>query len=148
MFLVNSRCKDYEQGIIEWWKKMRILDCSFSCNCFYGISCSEKKLFFKATVLFKVIPEVVSRVFYEVHFVKSVQIRSFLWSLFSCKSPYSVRIQENADQKKLRIWTLFTQWWFPVFSNLPKFILIKLRLSFQWTISCLKSIIKVATLSS
>ena len=23
---------------------------------------------------------------------------------------YSVRIQENADQKKLRIWTLFTQW--------------------------------------
>ena len=25
------------------------------------------------------------------------------------KSPYSVRIQENTDQKKLRIWTLFTQ---------------------------------------
>ena len=24
-------------------------------------------------------------------------------------SPYSVRIQENTDQKKLRIWTLFTQ---------------------------------------
>ena len=23
---------------------------------------------------------------------------------------YSVRIQENTDQKKLRIWTLFTQW--------------------------------------
>ena len=28
-----------------------------------------------------------------------------LWN----KSPYSVRIRENMDQKKLRIWTLFTQ---------------------------------------
>ena len=53
------------------------------------------------------------------HCVKSVQIQSFFWSVFSCirteygdllrKSPYSVRIQENTDQKKLRIWTLFTQ---------------------------------------
>ena len=44
----------------------------------------------------------------------------FFWSVFSCirteygnllrKTPYSVRIQENTDQKKLRIWTLFTQW--------------------------------------
>ena len=25
-------------------------------------------------------------------------------------SPYSFRLRENADQKKLRIWTLFTQW--------------------------------------
>ena len=24
--------------------------------------------------------------------------------------PYSVRIRENTDQKKLRIWTLFMQW--------------------------------------
>ena len=41
------------------------------------------------------------------------------WSVFSCirteygdlqsKSAYSVRIQENMDQKKLRIWILFTQ---------------------------------------
>ena len=53
------------------------------------------------------------------HCVKSVQIRSFFWSVFSCirtgygdllrKPPYPVRIQENTDQKKLRIWTLFTQ---------------------------------------
>ena len=51
--------------------------------------------------------------------MKSVQIRSFFWSVFFCirteygdlrsKSPYSVRIQENTDQKKLRIWALFTQ---------------------------------------
>ena len=53
------------------------------------------------------------------HYVKSVQIRSIFWSVFSCirteygyllrKSPYSVRIQGNTDQKKLRIWTLFTK---------------------------------------
>ena len=26
------------------------------------------------------------------------------------KSPYLIRIQENTNQKKLRIWTLVTQW--------------------------------------
>ena len=54
---------------------------------------------------------------YASHCVKSVQIRSFFWSVFSCiwtkygdlrsESPYSVPIQENTDQKKLRIWRLF-----------------------------------------
>ena len=54
------------------------------------------------------------------HCVKSFKIRSFFWPIFSCirteyrdllrKSPYSVRIHENADQKKLHIWTIFTQW--------------------------------------
>ena len=39
-----------------------------------------------------------------VHCVKNVQIRSFFWSIFS------VQIQENTDQKKLSICTLFTQW--------------------------------------
>ena len=53
------------------------------------------------------------------HCVKSVQIRSFFWSVFSCirteygylrgKSWYSIQIQENTDQKKLRIWILLTQ---------------------------------------
>ena len=43
------------------------------------------------------------------HFIKSVQIRSFLWSVFSriqtkygdllCKSRYFVRMRENTDQK-------------------------------------------------
>ena len=43
------------------------------------------------------------------HCVKSVQIQSYFWSVFSCirteygdlrsKSPYSVRIRENTDQK-------------------------------------------------
>ena len=42
------------------------------------------------------------------HCVKSVQIRSFFWSLFSrirteCISPYSIRMREKKDQKKLRI---------------------------------------------
>ena len=39
------------------------------------------------------------------HCVKSVQIRSFSGPYFL----YSVRIQRNTDQKKLRIWTLFMQ---------------------------------------
>ena len=39
-------------------------------------------------------------------------VRIFLYSdwINLRKSPYLVRIQENTDQKKLRIWTLFTQW--------------------------------------
>ena len=51
--------------------------------------------------------------------MKSVQIRSFFCSVFSRirteygethRIPlYSVQMRENTDQKKLRIWTLFTQ---------------------------------------
>ena len=53
------------------------------------------------------------------HCMKSVQIRSFFWSVFSRIrteyeeilriSQYSARIRKSTDQKKLRIWTLFTQ---------------------------------------
>ena len=52
------------------------------------------------------------------HCVKSVQIRSFFWSVFSLIrteygeirsiSRYTFRMREKTDQKKLRIWTLFT----------------------------------------
>ena len=55
----------------------------------------------------------------EQHCEKSIQIRSFFWSVFSCiraeygdlrcKSSYSVRIQENMGQRKFRIWTLSTR---------------------------------------
>ena len=54
------------------------------------------------------------------HCVKSVQIQSYFWCAFSCTrteygdllriSPYSIRVQENTDLKKLPIWTLFKQW--------------------------------------
>ena len=54
-----------------------------------------------------------------LHCVKCVQIRSFFWSVSSrirteygevrSFSPYSVRMRENTDQKKLLIWTLFIQ---------------------------------------
>ena len=57
-----------------------------------------------------------------VHYVKSVETRNFFWSVFSRiwteygdllhKFPYSVRMRENTDQKKLHIWTLFKQWCF------------------------------------
>ena len=52
------------------------------------------------------------------HCVKRVQIRSFFGPYFPVfpvfldllrKYPCSVRIQENTDQKKFRIWALFTQ---------------------------------------
>ena len=42
------------------------------------------------------------------HCVKSVQIRSFFWSALS--RIWTVRIWQNTDQKKLRNWTLSTQW--------------------------------------
>ena len=65
------------------------------------------------------------------HCVKSVQIRSFSWTVFSCiwieygdlwsKSRYSVRIQKIMDQKKLRIWTIFMQWTLEYSPNLIQF---------------------------
>ena len=52
------------------------------------------------------------------HCVKSVQMRSFFWSVFSriraeyeekrIISPYSIQMRENTDQNKLCIWILFT----------------------------------------
>ena len=64
------------------------------------------------------------------HCIKSVQIRRFFWFVFFCirieyrLNMYSVRIREKTDQKKLRIWTLFTQCQFQVelhFHTLPSF---------------------------
>ena len=53
------------------------------------------------------------------HCVKSVKIRSFFWSVFfSIWNEYleilrflssSVRMRENADEKKIRPWTNFTE---------------------------------------
>ena len=73
---------------------------------------------------------------YEVHCVRSVQMRTFFWSVYSCirteyrdlllKSPYSVQIQENTDQKKLRIWTLFTQYYIHQKQFPTKYILQKI----------------------
>ena len=61
--------------------------------------------------------------------VKSVQMWSFFWSVFSCiwteygqllsKSPYLLQILENAGQKKLFIWTLFTQYVLDVLREKP-----------------------------
>ena len=55
-------------------------------------------------------------VFCVSNYMKSVQMRSFFWSIFSPffhgVSLYSVRMRENTDQKKIRIWTLFMRWHF------------------------------------
>ena len=54
--------------------------------------------------------------YYEYHCSKSVQIRNFFWSSYSCirteygdlLSLYSTQIQENTDQRKLHIACLFS----------------------------------------
>ena len=85
------------------------------------------------------------------HCLKSVQIRSFFWSAFSriwteygdlrSNSPYSVRIRENTDQRKLRIWTLFTQWTWLVKLTLTvhQSSLLDCQL-FNWPWHCVKSV--------
>ena len=79
--------------------------------------------------------------------MKSVRIRSFFWSVFSCiqteygylrsKSPYSVRMQENADQKNLRMWTLFMQCEFLEESEILQFVSFNYwhyRMESRWSI--------------
>ena len=68
------------------------------------------------------------------HCMKSVQIRSFFRFAFShiqteygeiqSISPYSVQMRENTDQKKLRIWTLFTQWSFKIWVYIKNMCLV------------------------
>ena len=81
---------------------------------------------------------------YYMHCVKSVQIRSIFWSMFSRIrteygeilriSPYSVRMRKDTDQKKIRIWILFTQWCLqPVIIS---------RLSSTFYVSTIKSCLK------
>ena len=68
-----------------------------------------------------------------MHCVKSAQIQSFFWSVFSrirteyreirSISSYSFRMRENTDQKKLRIRALFTQCPFCCFPLISAIIL-------------------------
>ena len=61
-----------------------------------------------------------------------LSVFSRIWTEYGnlgSKSPYSVQIRENTDQKKLRIWTLFTQWllwkesaYFPISWNLSLYL--------------------------
>ena len=50
------------------------------------------------------------------YFVASWMIRRRWVYCMMSKSPYSVRIKQNTDQKKLRIWTSLTQWYTYVWS--------------------------------
>ena len=73
-----------------------------------------------------------AKLFLKIRCAKSVQIRNFFWSVFSRIrteygailriSPYSVRVWDYMDRNKIRIWTLFTQW-FPRHSQVLKFTL-------------------------
>ena len=78
--------------------------------------------------------------------MKSVRMWNYFWFVFSCnwteygdlrsKSPYLVQIQENTDQKKLRIWTLFTQWgsFLPI-QSIQLIIMVKPSVVYPNTIS-------------
>ena len=80
-----------------------------------------------------------------MHCVKSVQIRSFFWSVFSRMrteygeirsiSLYSVRMRANTEQKKLRIWTYFTQWY--ALQNICFLSVAKILKKYVWSSSYL-----------
>ena len=92
---------------------------------------------------------------YIIHYVKSVQIRSFFWSIFSriqaqyreilCISPYSVRMRENTDQKKLRIWTLLTQWSFPTKISRKQLIVWCSSIFWQLTVADVKKLTELSS---
>ena len=105
-------------SIAKFLRTTFLLNTSGGCFCYCRSTILQKQFIF----MFKDFQEPVIKVALVMigyHCVKSAQIRSFFWSIFSCirteygdlfrKSPYSVWIQENTDQKKSRIWTLFTQ---------------------------------------
>ena len=74
-------------------------------------------IFFLLTI--SKINSVNAQIYSQWHCLECVQTRSFFWSVFSPIwteygeilriYPHSVRMRENMDQKKLRIWALFTQ---------------------------------------
>ena len=86
-------------------------------------NCTKQKLFCRVSVSsqrFSQINEKVLMTFWlKVFTAWSVQIRSFFlvrvfphldWIRRDSISSYSVRMRKNTDQKKVRIWTLFTRW--------------------------------------
>ena len=63
----------------------------------------------------------------QTHYVKSVQIRRYFWSVFSC---FWTKYRKIRTWKKLHIWTLFTQWYGPGMKYLSK--MIDLNSSVTW----------------
>ena len=85
------------------------------------------------------------------HCVKSVQIRNFSGPYFPAFglnterfSPYSVRMRVNTDQKKLRIWTLFTQCFlvrFIVSSNADNWRYFKITIGIIFALSAITGLL-------
>ena len=74
---------------------------------------------------------------YDTHCVSLFLVRILLHSdWMRSKSSNSVRIQEYTDQKKLRIWTLFTQWQQVTDTNIKE--------ANNWKISQLKISLKIS----
>ena len=106
----------HEEGFVTDYSFVGYRDAFTTLSKIYGGAfCKncKRKIFAKYFIMY------LWQVLNTSHCVESVQIRSFFWSVFSRIrteygeilhiSPYSVRMWENTDQKKLRICTLFTQ---------------------------------------
>ena len=101
LFLVKRTENQYKLRAIESIQSI--------LGCYNSLAVLE---LFTSKIQVRAVFRIVSNIY---HCVKSVQIWSFFWSVFSRIwteygiSPYSVRMRQNTDQKKLRIWTHFTQ---------------------------------------
>ena len=96
------------------WIKCKIPDCSLRKMCSFGVRqyhCSKN---YRKHQQNSISYHVEKGLTLEQSFcVKSIKVGSFFWSVFSCiwtefkglrsKYLYSVRIQENMDQKNLRV---------------------------------------------
>ena len=110
-YLIEPYCNDVK--FLQYWKRLK----TFFMDIFstLSITCFSMHIWTAASTFICLIFGLC-----RIHFVKSVQIRSFSWSVFYCirteygdllsKSLYSVQEKENTGQKKLRVWTLSTQW--------------------------------------
>ena len=72
------------------------------CDVTWNVNKSKVRLF-QSHALNQMVIRITWFLIWHNQCLKSVQIRSFSW-------PVIFQMRENTDQKKLRIWTLFTQW--------------------------------------
>lgn len=88
--------------------------------------------------------QLIDECFFNLIYIENVQIKRFSWSMFShlwsdlkSKSPYSVRIWNNADQKNLHLWHLSSRVGFANNDIRKEISVIFLKSYFieQWNIS-------------
>ena len=89
--------------------RKRFYDEELPSATFWGFFCSVS--FVNELTLFQDFAITLRKVSkYGVFLVRISPHLDWIWRHLRSKFLYSVWIRENTDQKKLRIWTLFTQW--------------------------------------